>query len=640
MSHVSIRAIVDGITALALHGLVLGARALPEGGRARLGGLLGSIAYACMGRRRAIADDNLRRAFPDMDEARRAFVARRSFQHFARVFFEVLPPSPRRMLAIADSTPVEGLEHLEAALAAGRGAFYVTAHLGNWEVMAHALARRGFPLSVVVRRTGNAAIDGMLDRLRTASGNEVIDKDVAVPRMREVLGRGGIVGILMDQNVLGSKAVFVDFLGGRAATTPVVGLLALRHRAPVLCGFTDREGFGRYRVRIVPLWSPGDGGVYRGKPGILALTQRLTSALDEEIRRSPETWLWSHDRFRTREGKRRRRIAVRMPNWLGDAVMAQPALAAIERAVPDADLQLLLRPPLAGLFRACGYAVIEVEDDGWRGERATGGHTGYFQAVLVLPNSVRAALGARRLLAKARVGFAGPGRGMLLSRLAPDPGRLVIHQVDRYLALVNPLLAAMGRPERARDGEDTVPTLRLREVPAGGPAVPPRYAVIAPGAAFGSAKRWDAEGFSSVAARMLENLDVLVVGGPDERELGARVASDAGSVAGRRALSLAGQTSLPQAAALLAGAAVVIANDSGLMHLAGALGAPVVGLFGATDPAVTGPRAPRAGVVRGEAPCSPCRHRACPVGRICWGRVSSSQVIDAARDRIEIEASR
>ena len=283
------------------------------------------------------------------------------------------------------------------------------------------------------------------------------------------------------------------------------------------------------------------------------------------------------------------------------------------------EVRLYARPVLAELFQNLGYDAIGVRSD-WKGERPLTAHDERLDALVVLPRSIRATLGSRRIRARRRIGYPGVLRERLWDRVVAMPPRLQEHQVDRYLRLLAPSLDILELPS----GEvTTTPRLALAETPPL-PDLPGKFAVLAPGAAYGPAKRWDPARFADLGRGLEE--PVVILGAGPERETCREVASAVGD----GAIDLGGQTTLSQAAAILSRASVVVANDSGLMHLAAALGAPTVGLFGATDPEATGPRGEVTTVLRGNAPCSPCRHRRCPRGRICWNDLQVEAVTASA----------
>jgi heptosyltransferase II len=318
------------------------------------------------------------------------------------------------------------------------------------------------------------------------------------------------------------------------------------------------------------------------------------------------------------------RLLVRLPNWLGDALMARPALHALRAAHPGARTTAVGPAALLELLRA---------ERAWDDEEPLPAGPGLAarlrarqpEAALVLPPSFSSALLAWRSGARVRVGFAHEGRSPLLTRALPRVARGDAHLSREYLALAGELgarevllpLLAIGAAARAA-------AAALRD---GGARAP--YAILAPGAAYGPAKRWEAGRFASLGRRLAaRGLQVLACGGAGDRAVCDEVA---GAVGGG-ALSLAGRTGLGEQAALCADAAIVISNDSGLAHLAGATGAPTVAVFGSTSSAWTAPLGPRVRVVQRAPVCAPCFRRTCAIGTPCLGAIEVAAVDRAARE--------
>lgn len=263
-----------------------------------LGRRLGDVMYATLSHRRRLALDNLRRAYPALPSRERARLARRAAQHLGMTMIELTRLLARPLDVTLERIDLEGVEHLRAVMAAHGRALLLTAHLGNWELLAAAHRLTGFPLSIVVRPLDVPWLDALAERLRARTGVELIDKRGALRRVLEALRRGRMIGILLDQNTARREGVFVDFFGRAASTSRSVALLALRTQTPVVPVFIRRAPGGRHTVLIHPaLDLPGRNG-----PGAAVgeLTARCTQAIERAIREAPEQWLWSHDRWRTR----------------------------------------------------------------------------------------------------------------------------------------------------------------------------------------------------------------------------------------------------------------------------------------------------------------------------------------------------
>jgi len=328
------------------------------------------------------------------------------------------------------------------------------------------------------------------------------------------------------------------------------------------------------------------------------------------------------------------KFLVRMPNWVGDAVLALPVLDALRRARPDAELWVAGRPWVRDLVQPDGVVrgVLPVrEDGGFKGLRAAAAdlRPQAFQTGLLLTNSFASAL----LLALARIperwGYARDWRRLLLTRRVPAPRTEGLHQIDYYRHLLSGLAIDPG-PRLARleisAGERRAAVARLEGAgwPAGRPLV-----ILSPGASYGPAKRWPGSRFAELG-RLFESkteAGIALVGAPGEEPLAAAVAGGLS----RPPLDFTGQTTLRELMGIVSQARVFITNDSGPMHLANALGVAVVAVFGPTDPVATGPLRPPAAVVKKDAPCWPCLYRTCPYDHRCMLRVGAEEVFDAAR---------
>lgn len=285
------------------------------------------------------------------------------------------------------------------------------------------------------------------------------------------------------------------------------------------------------------------------------------------------------------------RLVVVGLNWLGDAVMSMPALAVLRARQPGARVTMLVKPELAALWAMCPHVnQVEVQDRGLLGTLRTAARVrrGGYGTAWVMPKSFRAALLARLGGIPERVGLPGHGRDWLLTRVVPLPEGDGRHQVCEYLDLVGARPDEAIPPPYLRPPAAALSAVRQARAGLGAPEA--GLVGLFPGAARGPSKRWPAERFAEVARRLVAggHCRVVVLGAPADREACDAVTTAAGT----GVTNLAGTTRLDTLAAWLSLCRVVIANDSGGMHLAAGLGVPVVGIFGITDPARTGPVGP------------------------------------------------
>jgi heptosyltransferase-2 len=324
-------------------------------------------------------------------------------------------------------------------------------------------------------------------------------------------------------------------------------------------------------------------------------------------------------------------LIVRLPNWLGDTVMAVPTLRSLRAGLPGTAIGLAgpWAPLLAG--QGLGDVLISYPRSlGGRIKAADSVRALRPEVALLLPNSLEAALSACYWGARRRIGFARGGRTPLLTdRVAPPSPRP--HQIDEYLLLLAPLGVppvtrepALAAPKEASESREAVRTL-LREAGVGDGR--PRVGLHL-GAAFGPSKLWPAERMTEFCRLLADRGGwPVLLGTPDDL---------AAAEAVRRLApvpSLVGRDSPALMPAVLAELDAVVCSDTGVGHLAAALGTPVVSLFGPTDPRLTAPRG-RAAVVSQPTPCAPCFYRVCPIDHPCLRGVTADNVEARLRDML------
>jgi heptosyltransferase-2 len=339
------------------------------------------------------------------------------------------------------------------------------------------------------------------------------------------------------------------------------------------------------------------------------------------------------------------KLMVRATNWVGDAVMSLPAVAALRRARPGDQIVLVARPWVADLYKSLGIgdSVIIQDPKRGRGALARELREAHFDAALLLPNSFDAAWIAWRAGIPERWGYARDARSLLLTRAVavPRPGDIPEHQAYYYLELLRRLGILTALP--------AVEDFRLPMNPAARQAARDRLGAresggglrldgargaaglivgLNPGAAFGSAKRWMPERYIELGRRLRDERGAAIVlfGSAAERDLAAMIASRIGA----GTISTAGETTLGGFLELAAGCDLFVTNDTGTMHVAAAAGVAVLAVFGSTDERATAPLGPRVRLLKHAVSCSPCLLRHCPVDHRCMRVISVNEVFEAS----------
>jgi heptosyltransferase-2 len=340
---------------------------------------------------------------------------------------------------------------------------------------------------------------------------------------------------------------------------------------------------------------------------------------------------------------------VRATNWVGDAIMALPALRAVRAKFADAHIAIVARPYVADIYRGQGVCDELITYDPRGGEKGIGGRERLaarlraekFDAALLLQNAFDAAWLAWRAGIPERIGYARDGRGILLTKsiAVPKAGEIPAHEQFYYLELVR----RAGWAERV-DGEREISLSISRD--AGEAAEEKLIAAgvrsgtqadgagtlrvaIGAGASYGSAKCWLPERFAEVANQLMAESDaeIILFGTANETAVSNAI------IAGMKLkpVDLTGETAIADLPALLSRCQLFIGNDSGAMHVASAVGLPVVAIFGPTDPLGTAPVTPKCTIVQEKPYCSPCFLRRCPTDHRCMKNVSVESVTSAAR---------
>jgi KDO2-lipid IV(A) lauroyltransferase len=270
---------------------------LPPRGSQAFAHFLAWLAYRVDRRHRLVADENLEHAFPDLKPAHRDALVRKVYLHFCRLLVEMVmiprkfhPNNWRRYAELPQG------RQLVDALISGRPLLLVTGHFGNWEMGGYALGLLGFQTYAIARPIDNPYLDRFLRRFRERTGQTLITKRGAFEQVQSILGQGGVIATLSDQDA-GQRGVFVDFFGRPASTHKGIALLALEQRAQLVVIGTPRIAQpDRYAVVVSDVI---DAREYATRSdAVRALTQRYTSALERIVREAPDQYFWLHRRWK------------------------------------------------------------------------------------------------------------------------------------------------------------------------------------------------------------------------------------------------------------------------------------------------------------------------------------------------------
>jgi ADP-heptose:LPS heptosyltransferase/lauroyl/myristoyl acyltransferase len=508
--------------------------------------------------------------------------------------------SERRIRSIARLGP--SVETLARDLAESpRPVVLATLHLALWESQTWLKFLSPVPLpefGIIFRPLDNASADALVKRTRERFGMRLLSRKQGFAQALAILRDRGCVGVLFDQNA-GQQGALTLVLGRVCSSTELPGVLAAKFGADLRTYYPRRTAFWRVTFESDKVAFDGTAA-----GATVALNRWFEGAMaDDGLCAS---WLWAHDRWRNQdipcvrlrlEAKRnllagdlaargltrmprKTRIWIRMPNWLGDVVMALPLLRAVRASRPDAEITLLARPGFAQLLVSLGLA------DNVRPLPAPGpGYLAHFAGLreqypdtwILLTNSVRGDLEARIAGCPQRFGIIRPGRGRPLLthgyRLPEGFDESGRHQLElwedflRHFGLNAPL-------DRSPFG------------PAAG-AVPPVRGPIGliAGSENDPSKRWPVAHWRTLVEALPSERFVLF-GTVGDAPITAAIAA---GLDPSRVADLAGKTDISGLASALSGCRLLVANDTGGMHLANALGVPLIGLFGPTNPLRTGP---------------------------------------------------
>jgi lipopolysaccharide heptosyltransferase II len=608
-----------------------------------LGEFLGFCAWLLSTKYRHLAERNVAIAFPNEKTLReRRRLVRRHFQRLGAnllcsVKLTAMPPEK-----ILQRVKVDNIEAMDREFRAGVPVVLVLSHLGTWELFAQLMPKFvGYVRNAsVYQKLGNRFIDAHVRRTRGQTGLELFDRQEGFQPVIDLLRSGGGVGVLSDQHA-GDHGVWTPFFGQLASTSPLPALLAKRTRAALIAAGVYTIGKARWRMVFTERFDPP-----KADSSIAALTSEINQIMEQQIRVAPEDWFWVHNRWKTPQpnfllAQYKRgvylpsgvspqdlkpfRILIRSSNWLGDAVMSVPAIRAIKAGRPDARVTIAapeniapiwkLVPEVDAIIPLSGSRLLSVARLLWREPS--------FDAAILFPNSLRAALETWLGGIPRRVGYRGHWRRWLLNQIVPVPRKPgpPEHHSLRFLRIARECGADKFN-DRSLAGVQ-YSTSNVQMAINGQPI----KIGLCPGAEYGPAKRWLPERFAEAAEKIgaYSSVQWALFGTARDATAGEQIAAALGD----HCLNRIGQTTLDQLIDELRQCRLLLTNDTGTMHLAVLLGLPVVAIFGSTEPRLTGPLGDGHIILRHHVECSPCFLRECPIDFRCMKAVSVQEVANA-----------
>jgi ADP-heptose:LPS heptosyltransferase/lauroyl/myristoyl acyltransferase len=559
-----------------------------------------AILWLAPGRRRLIRS-NLHHAFPEKPPSWHRRIARLSSQRLVETaLLSLAAPhlTERRIRAVARL----GSSVADWAASPKLGpTVFGTNHLALWEAQTWLKFLCPVPLpefGIIYRPLGNPGTDDYVRRTRERFGMRLLSRKKGFIEALGILRNGGCAGVLFDQNA-GRQGALTTFFGRVCSTTELPGMLAVHSGAKVRTFYPRRTGFWKVVFESDPIKSDGTAA------GVtIAFNRWLEGALrgDDDLCAS---WLWLHDRWRNQDVPARRlrleakrnllkaelaarglaelprktRVWVRMPNWLGDVVMTLPLLRALRASRPDAEVTVLAAERFLPLIGASKVAdrLHPLPRRGW----------GYF----------RHFHGLRRSYPDVWLLFTNSARGDLEAAIAGCPQRFGLRRRGHARPWLTDSFAVPSDFDESRHHQFELWESFLRAFGLEGPvdrsplepapdSVPgPRAIGLIPGSENDPSKRWPVPHWRSLIAAYPKE-EFVVFGTAADIPVADAVAS---GFEPERVRNLAGRTDLMSFAAKLRECRLLVANDTGGMHLANSMGIPVVALFGPTNPVRTGP---------------------------------------------------
>ncbi len=336
-------------------------------------------------------------------------------------------------------------------------------------------------------------------------------------------------------------------------------------------------------------------------------------------------------------------ILIRVPNWLGDTMMSTPTVTEVRRLFPKAQLTILAKAVFTDFWKnfpgVDGFIPYEKGLGGFT-RNISRLKTGKFDAALILPTSFSSAFAVFAAEIPTRIGWSGEGRDLFLTHTVSRAHPRRKHLVLEYLELARKGFEASSLPDKTVKLQCAVtPDAQkgLKRVWEDTGVNGKTFIALGPGATYGEAKRWPLPYWQALIKKLLAERkeSLLILGGLEEEPYLRPLMEGLAPKDSRRLHLLAGRTNPMILAAMLSRCKLLVTNDTGPMHVAAAVGTPVVALFGSTSPTWTRPFGVGHEVIYHKVECSPCFQRTCPIGYVCLNKISVGEVFAAVQRQLK-----
>ena len=591
----------------------------------------GRLLYRINGKHRQRALDNLRRAFPERSEEQHVRILKDVYANLCRVALEfalldrVNPEFIRRRVTIV------GREHMDRALAQGKGVVGVLGHLGNWEMGGAIMAQLGYPLDAVYHSMRNPYTDRFINTIRERSGERLINMRRALWLCTKALKQNHILGLVADQDA-GSRGLFINFFGRPASTNPGPAIFAMKAGAPLIFSALIRKPGGRYLLHFNPPFNIRHSDDFDND--LAHNTQLWSDELERWVRVYPEQWFWVHRRWRrrppdelvasdaevaARPAQNKGRVLVVRFSSLGDVALVHPVIDRLKREGYQVDL--LTKAAYCELFAANPHVndLLLLETFNGLPQLIKELRSRNYHRIIDLHKNIRAHF-IRWAMPRRTVSY----KNYRLRRLLLVKGKLNLLSNNSVIGNYFKALKPLGI---FPDSRDLTYRLPYRLDPTIRPYVNRPPIVISPFARYAT-KEWVY--YDGLIEALSQNYPIVILGEHKDEPRAQKLLRPG-------VTSLCGQVGLNGIIDLIARSVLLITNDSGIMHLGAGTATPLISFFGSTVPEFGFvPRRGDVSIIQDRhLACRPCHYHGrdvCPQGHFaCMHNLTIDLALDYVR---------